>query len=158
MQAERAAGEDNTEREIGISSDQYGTSFIHRGIEQRTVQVVTMDSLLRNGAFLPPDFMKLDIQGHEWYALTGASECLKSTRLVLCECVFHPYTPTMKIIGDVVDLLRSCGFVPYEIVDTLRRAHSGAMGQCDMLFIRPGDPLINDRHFVYPETGTFFRK
>jgi len=151
-----AAGEKEETKEIGISSDAWGTSFHHAGIERRTVEVVTLDSLLAKGVFLKPDLMKFDIQGHEWYALSGATECLKSCRLVLCECVLHPYSPTMKLMGDITELLRTHGFEPYEIVDTLRRAHSGAMGQCDCLFIKKGDPLIDDKYFIYPETGTFF--
>jgi len=35
-------------------------------------------------------------------------------------------------------------FIPYEFVDYLRRPLDGAMGQCDILFIRRGHPLISD--------------
>jgi len=153
-----AVGERECTTEIGIAPDMWGTSFHHPGVERRAVPVVTLDGLLERGAFKSPDFIKLDIQGHEWYALSGATECLKSCRLVLSECVLHPYSPSMKLMGDITELLWKQGFMPYEVVDTLRRAHSGAMGQCDMLFIRKGDPLIDHKHFVYPETGTFFRK
>ena len=40
------------------------------------------------------------------------------------------------------------GFIPYEIVDILRRPLDGAMGQCDILFGRVGHPLLADNRWA----------
>ena len=32
------------------------------------------------------------------------------------------------------------------------------MSQCDMLFIRKGDELIDTKHYLYAETGTIMQK
>jgi len=143
--------------DLGIAPDQAGSSLHQPTLSTRKVPTVSLDSLFADGRFDQPDFIKLDIQGHEHAVLMGAGNVLKNCRLVLSECILHPYTKTMNLMGDIVAVLAQQEFMPYEIVDTLRRQHSGAMGQCDILFIKKGDPLIDDCHFRYPHTGTFFQ-
>jgi hypothetical protein len=36
------------------------------------------------------------------------------------------------------------GFIPYEFVDFLRRPLDGAMGQCDILFIKRNHQLVSN--------------
>jgi FkbM family methyltransferase len=142
--------------ELGISPDLAGSSLHHPTLATRKVPTVSLDQLFADGRFKQPDLIKLDIQGHEHAVLLGATEVLKNCRLVLSECVMHPYTNTMNLMGDIVALLAEQEFMPYEIVDVIRRRHSGAMSQCDILFVKKGDPLIDHCHFTYPHTGTFF--
>ena len=142
--------------ELGISPDQAGSSLHQPTLPTRKVPTVSLDQLFADGMFHQPDFIKLDIQGHEHAVLMGASEVLKNCRFVLSECIMHPYTKTMNLMGDIFALLAESEFMPYEIVDIIRRQHSGAMSQCDILFVKKGDPLIDHCHFIYPNTGTFF--
>jgi hypothetical protein len=39
--------------------------------------------------------------------------------------------------------MRDQGFRPYEVVDVLRRPYDGAMGQCDLLFVRENHWLVS---------------
>lgn len=44
------------------------------------VQTVTLDSLLQQGKILPPDYIKMDIEGTELRALKGAQQCIRQYR------------------------------------------------------------------------------
>jgi FkbM family methyltransferase len=131
-----AAGAAAGELPIGILPDQLdGSSFLY-GDVHRTVPVEAIDDLLDAGRIEPPQFMKLDVQGYELEVLKGAGRALESCPLVLLELEFFRFTPSMKLVHESIEWMVLRGFRPYEIVDILRRPYDGAMGQCDILFVR----------------------
>ncbi len=68
----------------------------------------------------------------------GAAEVL------LLECQFFPFCAEMRTLDETIAQMARLDFVPYEFVDFLRRPLDGAMGQCDILFVRRGHRLIAD--------------
>lgn len=68
------------------------------------------------------DLMKLDIQGAELMALTGATDNLSRTAVVHCEVEFAEIYQDQPLFGEVDRLLRSAGF---EFIDlpVLKRYH-----------------------------------
>ena len=47
---------------------------------QLRVQTASLDSLLAQGKILPPDYIKMDIEGAELLALKGAEQCIRQYR------------------------------------------------------------------------------
>jgi FkbM family methyltransferase len=68
----------------------------------------TLDSALKDVPWV--DFLKLDIQGFEFNALSHAAETLKKTSVVHCECMFGPMYKKQGYFSDIDALLRSQGF------------------------------------------------
>src|SRR5262249_500883 len=64
--------------------------------------------------------------------------------LILMECPFFPFCATMSTLDVTVAYMAERGFIPYEFVDFMRRPLDGAMGQCDILFIKKGHRLVQD--------------
>jgi hypothetical protein len=60
------------------------------------------------------------------------------------ECQFFAFCEDMQTLDKVIAYMSSRNFIPYEFVDFLRRPLDGAMGQCDILFIRKGHQLISN--------------
>lgn len=127
---------------IGISDNLYASSFAYPGAENRAVEVVTVDDMMRQGRFPPPQFMKLDVQGYEFKVLQGAAEAMRNCELILMEMQFFRFAPDMLLLHEGIQWMAARDFIPYEFADFLRRPLDGAMGQCDMLFVRKGHWLV----------------
>jgi FkbM family methyltransferase len=68
------------------------------------VDTITLDAFVRNGAF-PPDLVKMDIEGAEFDALTGAKEIL-----VKFKPVIFLATHGKEIHSNCINLLKSFGY------------------------------------------------
>ncbi len=148
-----ALGEKSGEVSMNITADGFGTAVSETPDNARTVPLITLDQLLDDGSIQPPDFIKMDIQGYEWYALQGATRCLEKCRIVILECIMHPGKEDRKLMADLIILMKEHGFIPYEIVDAIeRQEHSYAMSQCDIMFVKLGDPLIDNKYFRWNHT------
>lgn len=75
---------------------------------EEEVQTETLDKLLERERAI--DFLKLDIQGFESRALAYASETLRRTNVVHCECLFGPMYIDQSYFSDIDNILRSAGF------------------------------------------------
>jgi FkbM family methyltransferase len=133
--------------ELGVTDDLYASSFAYSGKKTRNVPVFTLDSLLAGGRIESPDFLKLDVQGFEARVLAGAQRALTNCSVVLMECQFIKFCPDMRTLDETIAMMREFDFVPYELVDILRRPLDGAMGQCDLLFVKSGHWLVADQRW-----------
>lgn len=75
------------------------------------VQVMRGDSLIRNGIVLPPNVLKVDVEGAEVEVLRGVAEALRTCRVALIEV--HP--PKGGDRGQIEGLLIQAGFRLEEI-------------------------------------------
>ena len=91
-----------------------------------------------------PSFIKMDVQGFEKRVIDGGPSAFKHADLVLMECQFIPFCQDMRSLDETIAHMSSIGFVPYEFVDFLRRPLDGAMGQCDIMFVKKGHSLISN--------------
>ena len=73
-------------------------------IRSSTVEVRTLNSLLREGALPQPAAMKVDVEGSEMAVVSGASEVLPGIQALAVEC--H----SMPLLRDVLDLVLGHGF------------------------------------------------
>lgn len=104
--------------------------------EQRDVEVVTVDSLVNERGCLIPDLMKVDVQGLELEVLKGASSTFGKTEIYILEVSFFPFYEGMPIFYDVVHFMQERNYVAYDFAGFLRRDYDGALGQCDICFVK----------------------
>ena len=72
------------------------------------VQTHRLDDILKDESVV--DFLKFDIQGFESRALANATELLKRTHVVHCECFCAPMYHDQGYFADIDILLRAAGF------------------------------------------------
>lgn len=95
---------------------------------------ITLDELMDQEMFPPPDFIKLDTQGSELDILAGGHKALGHATLVMIEVPFVEYNQGAPGIGDYLDCMRANDFLPLAL--TLLQYHDNVMVQGDMLFIK----------------------
>jgi len=135
-------GDADTELQLGITDDLYSSSFAY-GTIKRAVTVRSLESLHCNENLELPSFVKIDVQGFEKRVIDGGPSAFAHADMVLMECTFLPFCAEMHTLDQTISFMSSKGFIPYEFVDFLRRPLDGAMGQCDILFIKRDHQLVS---------------
>ena len=145
-----AIGVSDTDGELslGISDDLWGSSFAYGADAAQRAVVRTLDSLLAEGAAPAPNFVKIDVQGFERRVIQGGKAALAQCDFILMECTFYPFCAEMQRLDQSIAFMAVAGFAPYEFVYFLRRPADGAMGQCDILFIRRDHTLMQDMRWA----------
>jgi FkbM family methyltransferase len=82
----------------------------------RHVAVADLDSILRESNLDSIDLLKLDTEGSEADIFEGARQTLQSAVGIDVEVVFTPWRIDMPTFADVDIILRSYGFIPFNIV------------------------------------------
>jgi FkbM family methyltransferase len=136
-------------REVGelvqtIWPDLAGSSFVPepdssqlQSGRQRKTRVVTIDSLL--SATYPefvPDLIKLDIQGFELEALSGAKTTFGRTEVFIVETSLFRFLPRQPVMREVISFMFDRGYEFYDITGYQRRPYDGALGQADLAFVK----------------------
>jgi len=102
------------------------------------VSTTRLDALLEVGGIEAPALLKIDVQGHEYEALEGATAILPAFDQIVSEVSFAELYEGQRLAGDVTALLHEAGFALVGVFN-VRRARSGACLQADFLFERCGD-------------------
>ena len=109
-------------------------------VEQRTLDELTAERSLSG-----PLILKLDVQGMELEALSGAAETLRQTELVLAELnILYVYEGGC-LAHEVVRFLADQGFQIFDICSYAQRPRDGLLAQSDFLFVRRDSALVRDR-------------
>jgi FkbM family methyltransferase len=114
------------------------------GGKTETAHMLTIDGIVQKHGLGKIDLIKLDLQGAELIALTGATETLKTTQFVLLEVSLMPFQKGQPIVDEVVGFMKARNFVLYDISGLWCRSLDGALAQGDFLFIRQDHPLRSD--------------
>ena len=107
----------------------------------RTVPVRTIDALLAEGWLVPPDLVKVDVQGFELAVLRGASRLFGQTEMFLLELSLYPFQEGQPLLHEVVEWMAARGYLLYDVTEWMRRPNDGALGQFDGAFVRADSPL-----------------
>lgn len=106
--------------------------------KQRDVEIITIDDLISNSKIQMPELIKLDIQGFELEALKGAALTFGYTEVYILEVSLFCFddVPGIPIFSDVINFMLDRGYVVYDFPGFLRREYDGALGQCDICFVK----------------------
>jgi FkbM family methyltransferase len=132
-------------RTLTVWDDLAGSSFLpHKNDDlakegrQREIKIQTIDDIIRSSGMPVPELIKLDVQGFELEALKGASSTFGRTEVYILEVslVAISDVPGHPQFADVVDFMLARGYVAYDFAGFIRRPSDGALGQCDICFVK----------------------
>ncbi len=139
------AGAKNDVMVLTMWDDLAGSSFVPKADaelikskKQREVQVITIDALIESSTIQIPELIKLDIQGFELEALKGASKTFGNTEVYILEVSLFSFSDEQgaPIFSDIVNFMLEKDYVVYDFPGFLRRPIDGALGQCDICFVK----------------------
>lgn len=148
------AGATPGELTLTIWDDLVGSSFLPSESEewkqagkQRSVPIITIDSLIENGAIVMPQLVKLDIQGFELQALLGGTKLFGNTEIFILEVSLFKFMEGMPIFHEVISFMADRGYIVYDFPGFLRRPYDGALGQVDVGFAKQDMFLRASNHW-----------
>jgi FkbM family methyltransferase len=137
------AGSTEETKYLTIWDDKEGSSFLPEenddlksADKQRIINIVTIDGIIKSGKFETPELVKLDIQGFEIEALKGAESLFGKTEVFILEVSLFPFMKGMPVLSDIVNFMLQKDYVVYDFPGFLRRPKDGALGQCDICFVK----------------------
>jgi FkbM family methyltransferase len=148
-----AAGRQPGQITINVHPDLVGSSFYLEAEGstvngfQREVPVITLDSLVGTGRIQAPVLLKIDVQGAELDVLSGGEKLLTSTEYALIEISLFEFFKGGPQLHDIVECMKACGFVTYDISGLQYRPLDNALSQVDLSFVKEGG--IFRRHHQY---------
>jgi len=139
------AGANEATKTLTIWDDLQGSSFLpdqnlklKQEGKQRQIEMITIDGLIETKKIKIPELMKLDIQGFELEALKGAKKTFGTTEVYILEVALFPFDDLMNlpVFSDVINFMLERNYVVYNFAGFLRRPLDGALGQCDICFVK----------------------
>lgn len=124
-----------------VSSSLYEPTSAHLAAEPSAAMHGTEEVEMRRlDEVLPPSarsvWLKVDTQGHESQVLAGAGETWPRLSVVQLELSLRPMYENEPVLHEMVALMAAQGYVLTYLEPGLRDKSSGAMLQCDGIFVR----------------------
>ena len=113
------------------------TPFTANDIE---VPVVTLDAALASRGLSGPYLLKFDTHGYEAPILSGATDTLARTDVIVMECYNFRIAPECLTFDEMCRHLRERGFRCIDLVGPMHRPHDDAFWQMDLVFVRDDRP------------------
>ncbi len=111
------------------------------------IKTKTVDTILREINFPKPQFLKLDVQGHELEVLKGARDSLLSAEFCLLEVSFLDLGDGNPLAAAVINFMEESNFQMYDITQFIRRPYDKALFQIDLMFIKKDSVLISQKRW-----------
>jgi FkbM family methyltransferase len=115
--------------------------------EYQPMPVTTIDDLLKKQPLPGPFMIKLDTHGVEIPILTGSTETLKQTNVLVVEAYNFVFGEPAVPFWELCRHMSEIGFRPLDVFDLLYREVDNAFWQFDLLFVRSDLPLFKDPRF-----------
>jgi FkbM family methyltransferase len=100
----------------------------------RSVPLETVDAAVAARGLTGPYCLKLDTHGYEIPVLTGATQVLERTELLIIEAYNFTLTPGTLRFYELCAWLETRGFRCCDLADPMRRPRDGAFWQMDLAF------------------------
>jgi FkbM family methyltransferase len=141
-----AAGEEEGEAWLNVSSDLDGSGIYGKHKNARKVPMMTIDEIVKNttGSLM----IKLDTHGYELQILNGAKAALQRTQLLVIEVYGFYVSPTAPLFHELSTFLYSSGFRLIDIVDVVRRPGDNAFWQADAFYLKKDHPVFKRNYYV----------
>ena len=108
---------------------------------------LTIDTLLTKLNYPMPNFLKIDVQGHEIEVLKGASKSLATVEVCLLEVTLISFGDGSPLISELINFMDSLNFQMYDVSQFIRRPFDRAMYQMDVFFVKKYSPWVTDRRW-----------
>lgn len=105
--------------ERGTAAPRLAENSATEGAEPKgqSVQVIEGDSLIESENLPTPRMVKIDVEGHEYAVLRGLRRTLTDAQCQIVCCEVHPdLLPEGVGSGEILNLLKSCGFNRIEVL------------------------------------------
>ena len=107
----------------------------------------TFDEILETLQFPFPQFLKLDVQGHEIEVLKGAQKALTAAKVCMLEISLISLDEGTPLAYDVMKFMDEADFQLYDISQFMRRPFDKALYQLDVLFVKKNSAWITDKRW-----------
>ena len=114
----------------------------------REIDVVTLDSLAAQHQWAGPYLLKIDAQGAELDVLKGAETVLEDVAYIVAECSLFDFYDNGIDVSDVIDYLKTRGFVLYDVFAPSYRPVDNALAQADFCFVKRDGQLRTIHYFA----------
>ena len=85
------------------------------GSSYKKITTRSLDALIESKQFPFPDFLKLDVQGHEMEVLKGAAKSLANSTVCLLEITLLNIGEETPLLSEMVTFMDERGFQAYDI-------------------------------------------
>lgn len=148
----------NTKFYIALLSDEDGKQLIFQENETashvssevmsnvKSISSRTIDSIIIETRSGFPDFIKLDVQGHELQVLNGSEKALENCTFCLIEVTLIKLSHEPYVL-DIMKYMDMKGFQLYDISQFMRRPFDNALYQCDFLFVKKDSSFISQKRW-----------
>ncbi|MGV6803646.1 MAG: FkbM family methyltransferase [Ruegeria sp.] len=130
----------------------FGSSMMHQrdndAANVEEVEVSTLDSELKNTDLSGDILLKTDCQGADLLVLKGGTEVLKKVDIAIVEASFFRFWgPHQPDFYEIIEFMKTNGFVVYDFLDGLFRPSDNALGQIDVVFVREKGALRSNPYW-----------
>ncbi len=107
----------------------------------------SLETILSEKKIAIPNFLKLDVQGHEIEVLKGCLNVLAKVEICLLEVTLIKLADNDVLFTELNNFMDVLGFQIYDITQFIRRPFDKAMYQMDVIFIKKDSAYVNDRNW-----------
>ena len=132
------------ENETASHIDMKPAEIIMANGQTNIVQTKTLDTVLKENNFPEPQFIKLDVQGHELEVLKGGKQAIAKADFCLLEVSLLDLGDNAPLFYEIQSYMDAQGFQAYDICQFMRRPFDKALFQMDVLFVKKNSSFVND--------------
>ena len=123
------------------------------GYQQRSIPLVTLDDIVDNHIGMIPDLVKIDAEGFESRIMSAASKLIGKTELFLLEApLIDPPNAEWSSLLELMQMMKQLDYEVYDFTSFQRRPYDGAVGLCEIAFVRQGGLLRKYAGWVAPSS------
>jgi len=136
---------DNVEKYFLV--DETGSRITTDTTKSEVMVTRSLDTILAESGLPLPDFIKLDVQGHELEVLKGAGKALSNATLCLLEITLIELGTDSTLMAHMISYMSELNYQPYDISHFIRRPFDNALYQVDMFFVKKDSFLVTQKRW-----------